>query len=50
MTYEQLKDLKPGACKRACGVHRQTFEHMLQVLRAHEQLEGQTRTASHTLA
>jgi hypothetical protein len=37
MTYEQLKDLKPGAFKRACGVHPQTFEQMLRVLQAHEQ-------------
>ena len=37
MTYEQMKDLKPGDFKRACGVYPQTFEQMLQVLRAHEQ-------------
>jgi hypothetical protein len=37
MTYEQMKDLKPGAFKRACGVHPQTFATMLQVLRDHEQ-------------
>jgi len=33
MTYEQIKDLKPDDFKRACGVHPQTFEKMLQVLR-----------------
>lgn len=37
MTYEQLKDLKPGDFKRACGVSTQTFEDMRHVLRAHEQ-------------
>ena len=37
MTYEQMQTLKPGAFKRACGVHPQTFETMLQVLRDHEQ-------------
>ena len=37
MTYEQMKNLPPGDFKRACGVHPQTFETMLQVLRAHEQ-------------
>jgi Helix-turn-helix of DDE superfamily endonuclease len=37
MTYEQMKDLKPGDFKRACGVHPQTFEPLLQVLRAHAQ-------------
>jgi hypothetical protein len=26
MTYEQMKDLKPEACKRACGVHSQICE------------------------
>lgn len=33
MTYEQLKALKTGDFKRACGVHPQTFEQMLPVLR-----------------
>ena len=37
MTYEHMKDLPPGDFKRACGVSPQTFEHMLQVLRIHEQ-------------
>ena len=37
MTYEQMKDLKPGDFKRACGVQPQTFETMLHVLREHEQ-------------
>ena len=37
MTYEQMKNLKPGDFKRACGVHPQTFETMLQVLRDHAQ-------------
>jgi hypothetical protein len=37
MTYAQIKDLKPGAFKRAYGVHPQTFETMLLVLREHEQ-------------
>ena len=37
MTYEQLKDLKSGDFKRACGVHSQTYEHMRQVLREHAQ-------------
>ena len=32
MTYEQMQALKPGDFKRACGVHPQTFEKMLQVL------------------
>jgi hypothetical protein len=37
MTYEQIKDLPSGDFKRACGVHPQTFETMLQVLREHAQ-------------
>jgi hypothetical protein len=37
MTYEQMQDLKPENFRRACGVHPQTFEKMLQVLRAHMQ-------------
>jgi hypothetical protein len=34
MTYERMKDSKPQDFKRACGVHPQTFEAMLQALRA----------------
>jgi hypothetical protein len=37
MTYAPRKALKPEDVKRACGVHPQTFEKMLQVLREHEQ-------------
>lgn len=33
MTYEQLKHLKPSAFKRKCGVHSETFEQMIAVLR-----------------
>jgi Helix-turn-helix of DDE superfamily endonuclease len=37
MTYEQIQDLKPQEFKRACGVHPQTFDKMLHVLREHRQ-------------
>jgi hypothetical protein len=37
MTYEQLKHLKPSGFKRKCGIHRETFEQMVEVL--HPQLE-----------
>ena len=33
MTYKQLKHLKPSAFKRKCGVHCETFEQMVEVLR-----------------
>lgn len=33
MTYEHLKHLKPSAFKRRCGVHPDTFEQMVEVLR-----------------
>jgi hypothetical protein len=33
MTYEQLSQLRPGAFKRRCGVHLETFEQMVEVLR-----------------
>ena len=36
MTYEQIKDLKPEDFKRACGVHTQTFDKMLAILRDHQ--------------
>lgn len=35
MTYEQVKHLKPSGFKRKCGVHRETFEQMVEVLRPH---------------
>jgi hypothetical protein len=37
MTYEQIKDFKPDDCKRACGVHPQTFAKMLHVLQENVQ-------------
>lgn len=36
MTYKQMKDVKSGHFTRACGVHLQSFETMVQVLREHE--------------
>lgn len=33
MTYEQLKQLKPSAFKRKCGIHSETFEQMVEALR-----------------
>ena len=33
MTYEQFKNLHPGAFKRRCGVHPETFKQMTEVLR-----------------
>lgn len=35
MTYEQLKQLKPSSFKRRCGVHRETFEQIVELLRPH---------------
>src|SRR5262245_20851048 len=37
MTYEQIQDLQPADCKRACGGHPQPCETMLQVLQEHGQ-------------
>jgi len=33
MSDEQLKSLKAAAFKRRCGVHLETFEQMVEVLR-----------------
>jgi Helix-turn-helix of DDE superfamily endonuclease len=33
MTYEQLKELKPSAFKRRCGVQPETFKQMVESLR-----------------
>jgi hypothetical protein len=35
MTYEQVKNLKPEDFKRLCGVHRETFSHMVEVVKTH---------------
>ncbi len=40
MTYEQFKNLKPGAFKRRCGVHPETFEQMVELLRPHLDRRG----------
>lgn len=40
MTYEQLKDLKPSAFKRRCGVQPETFEQMTELLRPHLDRSG----------
>jgi hypothetical protein len=48
MTYEQLKDLKPSAFKRRCGVHRETFDKMVKALRWQPLPPRQTRRAIET--
>lgn len=40
MTYEMLKTMKPAAFKRRCGVHRDTFDKMVNVLRPHLDRKG----------
>lgn len=40
MTYEQLARLSPSSFKRKCGVHRETFEQMVQTLRPHLDRQG----------
>jgi hypothetical protein len=40
MTYEQFKNLNPSAFKRRCGVHPETFEQMVELLRPHLDRRG----------
>ena len=40
MTYKQLKNLKPSAFKRRCGVHHETFEQMVEILRPQLERRG----------
>ena len=40
MTYETLKNMKPAAFKRRCGVHRDTFDKMVNILRPHLDRKG----------
>lgn len=35
MTYEQVKNLKPEDFKRLCGLRRETFSHMVEVVKTH---------------
>lgn len=36
MTYERIKELKAEDFKRLCGLHRQTFDKMIDLLQQHE--------------
>lgn len=40
MTYERLKELRPGDFKRRCGVQRETFSKMVNALRPHLDRKG----------
>ena len=40
MSYEQLKQLKPEAFKRRCGLQLETFKQMIEVLNPHLNRKG----------
>ena len=40
MTYKQIKELKPEAFKRRCGVQMETFEQMVEILNPHLNRRG----------
>ncbi len=40
MPYEQFKSLKPSAFKRRCGVHRDTFDQLVEILHPHLDRRG----------
>ena len=40
MTYEQLKELKPEAFKRRCGLKIETFNQMVKILNPHLNSRG----------
>jgi Helix-turn-helix of DDE superfamily endonuclease len=40
MTYEQLKQLKPEAFKRRCGLQLETFNQMIEILNPHLDRRG----------
>jgi len=42
MTYEQVKNLKPGDFKRLCGVRRETFSQMVEVVKTHSPAKQKT--------
>jgi hypothetical protein len=43
MTYEQLKQLKPEAFKRRCGLQIETFNQMIEILNPHLDRRGKSR-------
>jgi Helix-turn-helix of DDE superfamily endonuclease len=40
MTYKQLKELKPEAFKRRCGLQMETFNQMVEILNPHLDRRG----------
>jgi hypothetical protein len=40
MTYKQLKQLKPEAFKRRCGLQLETFNQMVEILNPHLDRRG----------
>lgn len=44
MTYRQIKYLKPSTFKRKCGVPRETFDQMVEVLQPNLDRRGQRET------
>jgi hypothetical protein len=42
MTYEKVKNLKPEEFKRLCGVHKETFNQMAEVVRSRSQTKLKT--------
>ena len=46
MTYEDVKNLKPGDFKRLCGVRRETFAAMCQVVVECKQLNRRGRKSN----
>ncbi len=46
MTYEDVRNLKPGDFKRLCGVTRETFAAMCQVVARYKQLNKRGRKSN----
>ncbi|MEJ7701460.1 MAG: transposase family protein [Pyrinomonadaceae bacterium] len=46
MTYEDVKNFKPGDFKRLCGVTKETFAAMSEVVRQHKQRNKRGRKSN----
>jgi hypothetical protein len=46
MTYEDVKNLKPGDFKRLCGVTKETFAAMCRVVSEHKQVNKRGRKSN----
>jgi hypothetical protein len=48
MTYKQIKELKPEAFKRRCGLKMETFNQMVEILNPHLDRRGKKEDSANS--